>query len=76
MRMEQARGSGCKISLKYHQRVAARDWSDGHQILSDGRYGADEETRGGGEMNRAARFRRWEVELAGKLFVSPARGGA
>jgi hypothetical protein len=41
--------------------------------LSDGRYGAEEETRGGGEMNGAARLRWWEVELAGKLFVSPAR---
>ena len=65
-----------KFHRKYHQRVAARDWSDGNQILSDGRYGADEETHGGGEMNGVARLRWWEVELAGKLFVSLARGGA
>ena len=67
---------GAKFRRKYHRRVAAPDWSDGHQIFSDGRYGAEEETHGGGEMSRAARFRRWEVELAGKLFVSPTRGGA
>ena len=67
---------GAKFRRKYHRRVAAPDWSDGHQILLDGRYGADEETRGGREMNGSARTWRWEVELAGKLFVSPARGGA
>ena len=47
-RMEQARGSGCKISPEISP---ARDQSDGYQIFSDGRYGAEEETRGGGEMN-------------------------
>ena len=67
---------GAKFHRKYHQRVAARDWSDGNQIFSDERYGVEEETRGGCEMNGAARLRWWEVELAGKLFVSPARGGA
>ena len=64
---------GAKFHQKYHRRVVAHDWLDGNQILSYGRYGADEETHGGGEMNGAARLRRWEVELAGKLFVSPAR---
>ena len=63
-------------SRSSHRRVAARYYSDDHQILSNGRYVAEEETRGGGEMNGASRLRRWEVELAGKLFVSPARGGA
>ena len=67
---------GAKFRQKYHRRVEAHDWSDGHQILSDGRYGADIETHGGGEMNGASRLRRWEVELAGKLFASPERGGA
>ena len=67
---------GAKFCRKYHRCVAARDWSDGHQILSDGRYGVDEETRGGGEMKGAAKMQRWEVELAGKLFVSSACGDA
>ena len=67
---------GAKFHRKYRRRVAGRDWSDGNQILSDGRYGSEEETHGGGEMNGAARLRWWEVELAGKLFVSSARGGA
>ena len=67
---------GAKFCRKYHRCVAARDWSDGHQILSDGRYGAEDFSRGGGEMNGASRTRWWEVELAGKSFVSSARGGA
>ena len=76
MRTEQARGSGAKFRRKYHRRVAARYYSDDHQILSNGRYVAEEETRGGGEMKGAAKMQRWEVELAGKLFVSSACGDA
>uniref|UniRef100_A0A2N9FAK2 Uncharacterized protein n=1 Tax=Fagus sylvatica TaxID=28930 RepID=A0A2N9FAK2_FAGSY len=52
------------LRRKYHRRVAARYRSDGHQILSDGRYGADEETHGGGEMNGASRTRRRRSEPA------------
>ena len=76
VRTEQARGSGAKFLQKYHRRMAARYYSDDYQILSNGIYVVEEETRGGGEMNGASRLRRWEVELARKLFVSPARGGA
>jgi hypothetical protein len=65
-----------ELRRKYHRRVAARYRSDGHQILSDGRYGAEDFSRGGGEMNGASRTRWREVELAGKSFVSLARGGA
>jgi hypothetical protein len=56
--------------------VAECGCSDGAQTLGDGRYGAEDFARGGGEMNGAARTRAAEVELAGKSFVSPARGGA
>ena len=71
--MEQVCGSGCKILPEI---AVARGWSDGAQTLGDGRYGADDYTCGGGEMDGAARTRWREVELAGKSFVSPARGGA
>jgi hypothetical protein len=74
--MEQARGSGAKFRRKYHLRVEARCHSDGHQILSDGRYGADEETRGDGEMNGASRTRRRRSEPAGLPETDAARGGA
>uniref|UniRef100_A0A2N9IYR0 Uncharacterized protein n=1 Tax=Fagus sylvatica TaxID=28930 RepID=A0A2N9IYR0_FAGSY len=50
-------GSGCGYGSCVRSRrvdLGAKFRRKYHQILSDGRYGADEETRGGGEMNGAA----------------------
>jgi hypothetical protein len=60
----------------FDRRVAARYRSDGHQILSDGSCGADEETRGDGEMIGASRTRRQRSEPAGLPETDAARGGA
>ena len=68
------------LRAKFHRNrywcVNSRVWSIGHKIFGEKSNGADEENRGGGEMNGTARMRRCVSLLARKSRQKLACGSA
>jgi hypothetical protein len=63
---------GAKFRRKYHRRMAVRDRSDGHQILSDGRSSSDDQSGRQQMVNGRLNWRRQRTKgadlMCGRAF--------